>query len=52
MFFSFSTNDTSVKVYKVDVHYQSEVLIQYRTSLEFTSIDLIGKIYLRYSLKP
>ncbi|KAM7361117.1 pickpocket 20 [Cochliomyia hominivorax] len=36
------TNDTSVKVYKVDVHYQSEVLIQYRTSLEFTSIDLIA----------
>ncbi|KAI8123237.1 Pickpocket protein 19 [Lucilia cuprina] len=36
------TNDTSVKVYKVDVHYQSEVLIQYRTSMEFTSIDLIA----------
>ncbi|TMW53317.1 hypothetical protein DOY81_001617 [Sarcophaga bullata] len=36
------TNDTSVKVYGVDVHYQSEVLIQYRTSLEFTSIDLIA----------
>lgn len=38
-----STNDTSIEVYEVDVHYQSDVFIQYRTSLEFTSIDLIGK---------
>ncbi|XP_073821470.1 pickpocket 20 [Musca autumnalis] len=28
--------------YKIDVHYQSEVVIKYRTSLEFTSIDLIA----------
>uniref|UniRef100_A0A1I8M9E3 Amiloride-sensitive sodium channel n=1 Tax=Musca domestica TaxID=7370 RepID=A0A1I8M9E3_MUSDO len=36
------TNSTEEQYYKVDVHYQSEVVIKYRTSLEFTSIDLIA----------
>uniref|UniRef100_A0A1I8P754 Pickpocket protein 19-like n=1 Tax=Stomoxys calcitrans TaxID=35570 RepID=A0A1I8P754_STOCA len=35
-------NTTIDQFYKVDVHYQSEVVIKYRTSLEFTSIDLIA----------
>ncbi|XP_075163743.1 pickpocket 20 [Haematobia irritans] len=37
-----NANSTIDQFYKVDVHYQSEVVIKYRTSLEFTSIDLIA----------
>lgn len=33
---------SALKVFKVDVHYQVDMMITYRTSLEFTSIDLIG----------
>ncbi|ALC46191.1 ppk20 [Drosophila busckii] len=32
------------KLYKVDVHYQVEMMITYRTSLEFSSIDLIANL--------
>lgn len=33
---------SALKVFKVDVHYQVDMMITYRTSLEFSSIDLIG----------
>ncbi|TDG48727.1 hypothetical protein AWZ03_004839 [Drosophila navojoa] len=34
----------ALKVFKVDVHYQVEMMITYRTSLEFTNIDLIANL--------
>ncbi|XP_017858756.1 PREDICTED: pickpocket protein 19 [Drosophila arizonae] len=35
---------SALKVFKVDVHYQVDMMITYRTSLEFTSIDLIANL--------
>ncbi|XP_068155132.1 pickpocket protein 19 [Drosophila tropicalis] len=37
-------NITQQKVFKVDVHYQVEMTLLFRTSLEFSSLDLIANL--------
>ncbi|XP_030370431.1 pickpocket protein 19-like, partial [Scaptodrosophila lebanonensis] len=36
--------ETSEKLIKIDVHYQIDTIVKYRTSLEFSSIDLIANL--------